>query len=321
MGRPRHVPLFVRLFVPNATVLAVACAILFVEPANGRLPALIGGLAVMVVVNVALIRRAVTPLTRLTRVMRDVDLLSPGPRVPVPRQQSEVTVLAEAFNEMLERLERERRDSSHRAVTEREAERRRIAGELHDDIGQLLTAIGLQLDRVSAQSSDGIRDEICDARDGVMNSVEKVRRLAGDMRPETLDALGLAAALTNLVDRLSRRTGIRILRALHRDLPPLDDDVALVFYRVAQEALTNAVRHADASCIEIALRAERRRVVLSVVDDGRGIPADRTERGLRSMRERALSIGGELDITARPSGGTVLRLGVPVAAAAAGGRS
>lgn len=320
MGRPRHVPLFLRLFAPNATVLAVACAILFVEPANGRLPALIGGLAVMVVVNLVLIRRAVTPLVHLTRVMRDVDLLSPGVRVPVPRQQSEATVLAEAFNEMLERLERERRDSSHRAMTEREAERRRIAGELHDDIGQLLTAIGLQLDRASAQSSDGVRDEICDARDGIMNSVEKVRRLASDMRPETLDALGLAAALTNLAERLSRRTGIRILRALDRDLAPLDDDVALVFYRVAQEALTNAVRHADASCIEIALRAERCRVVLIVVDDGRGIPADRTERGLRNMRERALSIGGDLDIAARPSGGTAVRLGLPVAAETARGR-
>lgn len=320
MGRPRHVSLFLRLFVPNATVLAVACAILFVEPANGRLPALVGGLAVMVVVNLVLIRRAVTPLVRLTRVMRDVDLLSPGARVPVPRQQSEVAVLAQAFNEMLERLERERRDSSHRAMTEREAERRRIAGELHDDIGQQLTAIALQLDRARAQSSDGVRNEICDARDGVVNSVEKVRRLASDMRPETLDALGLAAALTNLVERLSRRTGMRILRALDRDLPPLDDDAALSFYRVAQEALTNAVRHADASFIEIALRAEGHRVVLSVVDDGRGIAADRTERGLRSMRERALSIGGELEIVARPSGGTAVRLGLPLDAVTAGER-
>ena len=94
----RYVSLFWRLLVPNVTVLAVACVILMVEPANGRVPALVGGLAVMVAVNVVLIRRATTPLVRLTTLMGRIDPMRPGQRLPQPRPQSELTVLATAFN-------------------------------------------------------------------------------------------------------------------------------------------------------------------------------------------------------------------------------
>lgn len=312
MDRPRHVSLFLRLFVPNATVLAAACAILILEPANGRVAALTGGLVVTVVVNLALIRRAVTPLVQLTRLMEAVDLRSAGTRLAVPRQRSEVAVLAETFNAMIARLEAERRDSSNRALTEREAERRRIAGELHDQIGQMLTAIALHLDRLSAQGPEGLQREIADVRDGVLTTVEDVRQLASRLRPETLDTLGLVSALTNLAERMSHHTGIRILRSLDRDLPALDEDAALVFYRVAQEGLTNAVRHARPSCIEISLRGEGNATVLTVVDDGRGLPAVRAERGLDNMRERALSIGADFEIATRRSGGTELRLRLPL---------
>ena len=109
MGR-RYVSLFWRLLVPNATVLTVACVVLILEPANGRLPALLGGLAVMIAVNVVLIRRATGPLTRLTTLMHRIDPMRPGQRLPVPSPPSELTLLAEAFNEMLDRLESERRE-------------------------------------------------------------------------------------------------------------------------------------------------------------------------------------------------------------------
>ena len=309
--RSRHIPLFWRLFVPNAAVLGVACVVLMVEPANGRVVALVGGLSVMLVVNLLLMRRAVTPLTRLTALMHRVDPLRPGQRLPAMGPRSEVSVLAEAFDDMLDRLEAERRESGRRAQSEREAERRRIAGELHDQIGQTLTAIALQAGRLAEHVPQDQRAEAVDLREGVLATVEEVRDLARQLRPEALDALGLVPALTNLVERLSTRTGVRFVRELDRDLPPLDPDTQLVIYRVTQEAVTNAIRHAGADSVAIRLEAPNGRVVLTVADDGQGIrPGSDSGSGIRGMRERALLVGAELRVGPRAGGGTEVRLEV-----------
>jgi two-component system, NarL family, sensor histidine kinase UhpB len=305
---PRYPSLFWRLFVPNATILTAACVVLIVEPANGRILALTGGLIVMVTANVVLIRRAVAPLVRLTELMERVDPLAPGGRVPVPRAESEVRFLARAFNDMLERLERERRASGRRASREREEERRRLAGELHDDIGQTLTALGLQLDRLTRRAPAELRAECEDVRDGVLATVDDVRRLARELRPEALDALGLVAALTNLAERLAHRTGIPITRRLRRDLPPLEDDEQLAIFRIAQEGLTNAVRHADARHIELSLGGKGRDVILHVTDDGKGVGDAVGDGGILAMRERALALGAQFDVRPRAGGGTELRL-------------
>ncbi|MDQ3676619.1 MAG: sensor histidine kinase [Actinomycetota bacterium] len=308
--RARYASLFWRLFIPNATVLAVACVVLIVEPANGHAVTLIGGLLVMVAVNLVLITQAVRPLARLTALMQRVDPLIPSERIPVPRQQSEVTVLAEAYNAMLDRLELERRDSGQRALNEREHERRRIADELHDQIGQTMTAIALQLDRIHARAPDNLRADCRDARDGLLTGVDDVRRLARDLRPEALDTLGLVPALTDLAEQMSRRTGIPVDRALQRDLPAFGENEQLVVYRVAQEALTNAVRHAHAQRIELVLRADDEIIVLTVVDDGVGLGRSHTSAGggIRTMHERALSIGADLQVTSRQPHGTMCRL-------------
>ncbi|MGI9097734.1 MAG: HAMP domain-containing sensor histidine kinase [Solirubrobacteraceae bacterium] len=302
--------LFWHLFVPNATVLTVACVVLIVEPANGRVAALLGGLIVMVTANLVLIRRAVWPLVRLAEHMDRVDPLLPGSRLPVPGEVSEVQLLTESFNEMLGRLELERRESGRRALREREAERKRVAGELHDEIGQTLTALGLQLDRLTRRAPPELRSECEDVRDAVLASVDQVRRLARELRPEALDALGLVPALTNLAERMSQRTGIPISRRLRRDLPPLEDDEQLALFRTAQEGLTNAVRHADPHHIELALGGSGCEVVLTVVDDGKGIDGADQDGGILAMRERALSLGGRLTVAACPGGGTELRLGL-----------
>jgi two-component system sensor histidine kinase UhpB len=310
--RGRYVSLFWRLLVPNVTVLTAACVILILEPANGDIPALAGGLAVMIVVNTVIISRASTPLARLTALMRRIDPMRPGQRVPIPTPVSEVTLLAEAFNDMLDRLETERREAGMRALNEREGERRRIAGELHDQIGQTLTALGLQADRVALLAPDDLRGEVHDLRDGILNSVEDVRRLARDLRPEALDTLGLVAALTNLSERMTRRTGIEIVRRLQRDLPPLDADTEMVVYRVAQESLTNAVRHGSPTTIELTLRQDDAHVHLGVCDDGVGLGEAAEGGGIRGMRERALSIGADLRVEPRPGGnGTLVILEVP----------
>lgn len=311
LASPRFVPLFWRLFVPNAVVLGLACLVLMLEPANGRIPALLGGLSVMLAVDVVLMRRAFSPLERLTDLMRRVDPLQPGRRIPPIGPASEVSILAVAFNEMLDRLEDERRDSARRMTAEREAERRRVAEELHDEIGQNLTAIALRAARTADQAPPSLRPELVQVQTEVQGAIEDLRRLARELRPEALDTLGLVPALVNMLERLAEGTGVRMVRDLQRDLPPLTTNAQIVVYRIAQESCTNALRHGRAETISVSLGVRDGRVVLAVTDDGVGIDDDRGDAGLgiRTMRERALLLGGELDVARREAApGTQVRL-------------
>lgn len=310
---PRYIGLLWRIFVPNAAVLAVACVVLTVEPANGRIAVLASGLIVMLAINLLLLRRAVTPLVRLTALMGDIDPMKPGQRAPVTGPPSEVTVLGETFNDMLDRLEDERSASGRRALVELEAERRRIAGELHDQLGQSLTAIALHLDRVAAVTDTATGQELRDVRDDVLLTVEDAREMARRLRPEALDTLGLVAALTNLAERLAHHTGLTIRRDLERNLPPLTWESELVVYRVAQESMTNALRHAKPYALELTLRSCGTSVELLVRDDGEGFDgAPGAGTGIRSMRERAIAVQADLEIVPRDdTQGTEVRLVVP----------
>ena len=309
------VPLFWRLFVPNACVLVVACVVLMVEPANGRIVALVGGLTIMLAVNLLLMRRAFAPLTRLMTTMNRVDPLHPGERVPVVGPPSEVTVLAREFNAMLDRIETERRESAHRMTVAEDGERRHLATELHDEIGQTLTALVLQIGRIKAKG--GSPEDLDEALATAEAALEDVRRLARRLRPEVLDELGLTAALTTLCNRLSSQTGLVIHRTLPEAPPPLTTEEQLVVYRIVQESLTNVIRHSGASEARVTLHADRDRVEVAVVDDGRGLPAEGIplEGGIRSMRERALLIGAELTWTTAHGSGTAIRLQIPASAA------
>ena len=305
------IPLFWRLFVPNACVLAVACVVLIVEPANGRIVALVGGLTIMLVVNLLLMRRAFSPLTRLVATMNRVDPLRPGERVPIAGPASEVTVLARAFNAMLDRIETERRESAHRMTLAEDAERRHLATELHDEIGQTLTALVLQLSRIRAKG--GSLSDIEEAQATAEAAVEDVRRLARRLRPEVLDELGLTAALTTLCHRLSEQTGLVIKRTLPLAPPPLAPDEQLVVYRIVQESLTNVIKHAQATFARVTVERLADELLVTIADDGIGLPAGGPplEGGIRSMRERALLIGAQLAWSG-DSGGTEIRLRVPL---------
>jgi two-component system sensor histidine kinase UhpB len=305
-----YIPLFWRLFVPNAVVLGAACAVLMIQPANGRVFALVGGLVTLLVVNVVLMRRAFAPLAHLTSLMARVDPLRPGERIAVPGPASEVTVLADTFNAMLDRLELERRESGRRTLSAQEDERRNVAAELHDEIGQTVTALVLQLDRIAERSEDPVRQDATDARDTAVALVEEIRALARRLRPEALDALGLPSALRNLVDRLSAQTGLPIERAIAPSLPALTPEAELVIYRVAQESLTNILRHAGATRASVSLTSDAEGVLLVIDDDGRGFDVERAAHGgIRNMRERSLLVGGRLAIGPRPGGrGTQVRL-------------
>ncbi|MBY8870177.1 HAMP domain-containing sensor histidine kinase [Streptomyces sp. RCPT1-4] len=295
--------LFWRIFGLNAVVLGSATALLLWAPVTVSVPVvlteaviLVGGLVVMLVANAALLRWGLSPLDRLTRLMTTVDLLRPGQRLPA-HGGGEVADLIRTFNAMLDRLEQERATSSARVLLAQEAERRRIAQELHDEVGQSMTAILLALKRAADAADPPLRDELHQAQEITRESLDEVRRLVRRLRPGVLDDLGLVAALTSLTSDFATHTGLRVVRRFDAELPALDPETELVLYRVAQESLTNAARHADAERVEVALTRADGAVVLAITDDGRGIKTACEGAGIRGMRERALLIGAALDIT------------------------
>jgi two-component system, NarL family, sensor histidine kinase UhpB len=306
-----------RVFAANAAVFALAFAMLALTPfeihARIRLIELVillAGLAVMLLVDLLLLRQALTPLTRLAKVMGTINLLRPGQRaVGFERSSSEVLALAQAFNEMLERLEQERRTSSARVLAAQEEERLRIARELHDEIGQTLTAVALRAEHRASQLGQD-HPEFSELAEIVQHSLADVRRISLELRPGALEQLGLVNALISLCARVSEQSGIRVHRKLEASVPPLSPEVELAVYRIAQEALTNVMRHSDATDVTASLEVADGALVLGVADNGRGMPDDMVEGGgLAGMHERAMLIGAELQIEPRAPGVSVtLRL-------------
>jgi len=319
----RRVSLFWRVIAINGAVLVAAALVLALSPITvsdrvivAEAVLLTVGAMIALVVNLALLRRVFEPLERLTGLIRRVDPLLPGQRLELERSVGEVGELSSAFNDMLDRLERERRDSARRALTAQEHERRRIAHELHDEIGQTLTGVALQLDVLADLVGPDLRPRVTALQESARTGVEEVRDIARGLRPEALDEFGLRSALVSLSTMVADRSGVRIEPRLARDLPELDKDDELVIYRIAQESLTNVARHAHATRADVILERENAAVVLRVRDDGRGM-GGRTEAsgtGMRGMRERALLVGARLEIGPVAPHGTEVRLVVPTPA-------
>jgi two-component system, NarL family, sensor histidine kinase UhpB len=322
--RPRYRRLFWRIFAANAIVLAAssATAVLILSPGTLTEPIALrelgifaAALAVMVAANLVVTRRLVAPLEELVRVMRAVDLMKPGSRVSVGGGPSEATELAETFNSMLDRIEAEREESMRRVLGAQEAERLRVAQELHDEVGQNLTAALLQLARVRKRAGPELEPEVGAATETVRANLDDLRRIAQRLRPQALDELGLTSALSQFSARLSAQAGLEIDARLDSHLPPLTREEELVIYRVAQEALTNVVRHAGAERSELVLERAPDRLTLRVADDGRGFEGDsEASGGIRGMHERAALIHADLRVGRRDGGGTEVVLHVPLSA-------
>jgi two-component system, NarL family, sensor histidine kinase UhpB len=324
--RPTTVSILWRVFTVNAIVFGLAVFVLIASPATvsnpikrSELVALIGGLVVTLAIDLLLLRLVLSPLRRLAALMGDIDPMRPGQRAPVRNWMStEMITLSRAFNTMLDRVEAERRESAHRALAAQESERLRIARELHDEVGQTLTAVALRAERAAGELPEQAQAQAQARALGeivatVHHSLDDVRRIARELRPEALDDLGLIDALISLCLRMERQGARRVLRELQGPLPTLSPEVELVIYRVAQEALTNAFRHADASQVRVALeRTQEDVIVLRVTDDGRGLPTPMPAgvTGLAGMRERAILIGGQLEIDSPPGAGVEVRLTV-----------
>ena len=320
--RRRYIPLLYRVAGVNVLLLVVAVAVTIIVLDPDRVSsfrvdaegaALIVALLLVVAINVFLVRRLVGPVQALTALARRVDLSGHGERMPVSEPASEAGELASTFNEMLARLEDERREATGRVLAGQEAERLRIAQELHDQVGQELTAVLLGLARVEARVPAGLRDDVTEVQRAVRGSLEDVRRIAIELRPEALDDLGLQSALAVLCERFTERFGLQVHQQLGRQLPELSPDEELVVYRVAQEALTNVARHSGAREAELTLAPENGILALTVTDAGTGLPEGHVPgTGMRGMRERATLIGANLTIDVDPAtGGCRVRLEVP----------
>jgi two-component system sensor histidine kinase UhpB len=241
--------------------------------------------------------------------METVDLLHPSGRLQLDAGD-EIERLVRAFNTMLERLEAERRESGRRLLEAQEQERLSIARDLHDEVGQLLTGVLLELD---ATRGDDRPVDLTPAVSSVRRALDEVRRISRSLRPQMLEELGLASALTELCTSFERTSGVRVVMRFDPSIPSFDGDVELALYRIAQESLTNVARHASATSVVVALQASTTSIVLNVVDDGIGIDQDAEQSGgLRGMRERALLIGAALAVRPAAASGTDVRLEVPL---------
>jgi PAS domain S-box-containing protein len=217
------------------------------------------------------------------------------------------TAALERTNHELEAEIEERLRLSAQLVRVQETERRRLARELHDEVGQILTGLKLTLQTLARLDPPEAREKIRWAESLVETLMKQIRELSLTLRPPVLDDLGLLPALLWHIDRYTRQTGVRVAFTHSGIDQRLPADVETAVYRIVQEALTNVARHAGVA--DVKLRVERATGVLTVVveDEGRGMkPAEVADRGaevgLRGMRERAALLGGELLVETSPSG-------------------
>ena len=208
------------------------------------------------------------------------------------------------------------RDTMRRFEERREWEAKRIAQALHDEAGQLLAAVQIALQSLRPHVAPSGRGHLSYAESALVQAEEELRRVAYDLRPLVLDHHGLAPALLTLARRVEQRAGI-LVEARCEVGGRLRDDVETALYRIAQEALTNVVKHAGASRVRLDVERSSHALTLTVRDDGRGFDPRTVEKlcggmGLEGVRQRVVALEGELTIESRPGGGTEIRASIPL---------
>ncbi len=206
-----------------------------------------------------------------------------------------------------------------RMVHHQEEERRRLSRELHDESAQVFAAVKLQLGMARESAAEEQRPALDRAMDLVGSGIRSIRAVARNLRPSLLDDLGLLPALRALGGDFSGKMGIPVTINAPESIPVLSAGAELALFRALQEGLSNVARHSEASAVEVVLSHDGTRLTLTVSDNGRGPPAADFDTladgrmGLAGMRERALALGGSVDLAAREEGGTVLSVRIPVA--------
>jgi len=284
-----------------------------------------------VAVNFALLRAAFAPLHGVLATIRAVERGDLAARAEARESDADALALARAINGMLDRLARTRDESAARALRAQEAERRRLALDLHDQTGQSLTALALHAEVIAR----GLAGEPGEAAARARRQAERlgalaertlaeVQAIARRLRPAVLDDLGLPAALRWLAEDAGARPGIavavRVRGTLDEEGSRLPEEMETALFRIAQEGITNAARHGRATRVRAALRATASAVTLTIADDGRGFdagaragePGASGGMGLGGMRERARLLGGTLAVRSWPGRGCAVRAWIPL---------
>jgi signal transduction histidine kinase len=276
-------------------------------------------------------------LNRVTKLSREVVDIASHPSTPgqvTVTQKDELSTLAQNINSMLSGLERAHadleksftqvqlgrkrlEDLSHRLVTIQEEERHAIALELHDEIGQMLTGLKLQLASLSSLPEEEMAGQLRQAQTLTADLIQKVRKLSLDLRPSMLDDLGLLPAVQWLITQYSAQTGIKV-NVIHKNMEGqrFSPQVEITAYRTIQEGLTNIARHAAVKKVEIAITGINNLLIVKVSDQGRGfnpktvLPQGETS-GLSGIRERITMLGGKFFIQSKPNEGTTLIAELP----------
>jgi signal transduction histidine kinase len=262
------------------------------------------------------------------RVVEEGGVLGNPYFVPLDRFLARIGVIAgdlaerQRQREALQRSNEELRALSVRLQDVREEESSRISREVHDEVGQMLTALSMDVAWMEGKLktySPAVRDELVGKLRSMSQLVDTtmsaVQRIVTELRPSVLDELGLDAAIEGYVTEFQQRTGIRCRFRSRLGGADLEPARSTALFRIVQEALTNVARHAGATAVEIRLAADAGRIVLEVADNGRGIPedkvADSRSLGLVGMRERTRSQGGELTVRRAPGEGTTVEVTLP----------
>lgn len=232
----------------------------------------------------------------------------------VVRDNSERQQAEQVLAESRERL----RELAAQSEAAREEERKHIALEIHDELGQVLTALRMNMSLLGMRfgaNEPGLIDQVQDMKGLVDRAIQGVRHVASNLRPTALD-LGLSSAIEWLSGEFTRHTAIPCVFHMEEDRIDLDDTRSVVLFRIAQESLTNVTRYAEASRVDVTLHRRGNALQLEVRDNGRGFdPAaarPRKSLGLLGMRERALALGGQVGIASAPGQGTVVTVSIPL---------
>jgi two-component system sensor histidine kinase UhpB len=296
-------------------------------PALATAFAVFGAIA-SIIVNYVVLRAAFQPIGVLERVASAVRRGDLSIRAETTTfSDPQLAFFAEAFNDTLDALVHDRanlEELTHEVVRAQEEERKRISRELHDDTAQILFA---QLLRISAvkESSDGEISRLMSDLEGMtVDALESVRRMALELRPPSLDDLGLVAAIADHCQRVSEQFKIAVTFESRGKGNRLPAEIELVLYRITQEALTNVIKHADAKHVWVDLDRGQSDVTISIRDDGKGLDPTKERRtdsqghglGIFGMEERVALAGGTLRLWNRPGGGTEVFALIPLDPAA-----
>jgi signal transduction histidine kinase len=343
---------FHRVALPGGSALSIAVGIpldVAYAPANARLRDSLIVLGVVAVVSLLLgrhaserlVTRKVDDLLRAARRVSAGDLTA---RTAQPWSEDELGELARTFDSMawavsqrteeLREMMESLRALAARLESVREQERTQISREIHDELGQTLTGIRMDLDRleeriaaapVAAADKAAFQAKVASVRKLVDSGLDTTRRISRQLRPSVLDVLGLQAGIEWLLEEFEARTNVRTRLEAPDSLGEIGEAASIAFFRILQEALTNIMRHAHATQVTVIIERDANALSMTVTDNGRGFEQENRpypiSLGLLGMRERAASLGGSTTVTSRPGEGTTVYVRIPVNGPSAGARA